>query len=255
MEKARKWKFKKSVIFSFLGLIIIVFIALIEHRENDRRFSGLEVYIQGVSQVYFVEEKEIQQMLQREFPELTVGESLNKISIYELEKKVESHPFVRDADVYTDLKGKIMVKIAQHIPMARIVRPMASDGYISQEGKILPLSSNFTPRVLTIEGRGAERILDKGTLGPEHEGFLNLLTFITEDEFWNAQINGIELLSNGEVLLHQQVGKQVIEFGAPEEIPGKFQKVNLFYNEIVPKKGWNAYKRVNVKFKDQIICE
>ena len=255
MEKPRKWKFKKSLIFAFLGLIVVVYIALIEHRGRDRQFSGLEIYVEGISQVYFVEEKDIHQMLQHEFPELQVGESLQKISIYDLEKKVESHPFVRDAEVYADLKGKIMVKIAQHVPMARIVRPLASDGYISTEGKVLPLSPNFTPRVITIEGRGADHILEKGELGPEHAGFLGLLTYVTESDFWSAQINSVDLLSNGEIRLHQQVGKQIIEFGKPEDIDRKFQKISLFYEEIVPKKGWNAYNRVNVKFKDQIICE
>ena len=255
MEKPRKWKIKKSVIFGFLGLIVVVYIAFIEHRRKDLEFSGLEVYVEGISEVYFVEEKDIHQMLQHEFPELQVGGSLQNISIYDLEKKVESHPFVRNADVFADLKGKIMVKIAQHIPMARIVRPMAADGYISTEGKILPLSANFTPRVITVEGRGADRILEKGELVDAHEGFFNLLTFVTESDFWSAQINAVDLLSNGDVLLHQQVGKQVIEFGKPEDIERKFQKINVFYTEIVPKKGWNAYNRVNVKFKDQIICE
>jgi cell division protein FtsQ len=97
--------------------------------------------------------------------------------------------------------------------------------------------------------------LENGELGTAHEGFLNLLAFVTKSDFWSAQINAMELLSNGEILLHQQVGKQVIEFGKPDEIEIKFKKINLFYNEIVPKKGWNAYDRVNVKFKNQIICE
>lgn len=255
MQKPRTWKIKKSVIFAFLGIVLVVYIAFIEHRGKDKPFSGLEIYVEGISQVYFVDEKEIHQMLQHEFPELQPGNALQNISLYELEKKVERHPFVRDADVFGDLKGKIMVKISQHIPMARIVRPMASDGYISTEGKVLPLSANFTPRVITVEGRGADRILEKGELGPEHEGFLDLLKFVTKSEFWNAQINAVDLLSNGEVLLHQQVGKQVIEFGKPEDIERKFRKINLYYKDIVPKKGWNAYSRVNVKFKDQIICE
>ena len=35
----------------------------------------------------------------------------------------------------------------------------------------------------------------------------------------------------------------------------KFQKISLFYNDIVSAKGWNTYKSVNVKFKNQIICD
>lgn len=255
MEQGRKWKLKRWVIFASLGLVLTLYIGFVEFRGGHKTFDGIEVYVEGISELYFVEEKEILRMLENEFEQLRPGVALSDISLYELEKKVESHPFVRDADVYADLKGKIMVKVAQHIPLARIVRPMAADGYISTEGKILPTSNNFTPRVITLEGRGAERILERGALTPEQESLLELIHYIHEDKVWQAQISGLELLANGEVLLQQQVGKQVIEFGKPDQIAEKFKKIGIYYTEIVPQKGWNAYERVNVKFKDQIICE
>jgi cell division protein FtsQ len=55
--------------------------------------------------------------------------------------------------------------------------------------------------------------------------------------------------------MYQQVGKQVIEFGEAKDIEEKFKKINLFYEEILPAKGWNTYSRVNVKYKGQIVCE
>lgn len=255
MGKPRTWKIKKWVVFVFLAMVLVVYIGFVEHRGRQKTYAGIEVYVEGVSEVYFVDEKEILLMLENEFEALKPGVELEKISLYELEKKVETHPFVKNADVYADLKGKIMVKIAQHIPLARITRPMAADGYISTEGKVLPTSRNFTPRVMTLEGRGASSILDKGELSPEQSGLLELARFIAGNKFWNAQINGMELLANGEVLLQQQVGKQTIEFGKPTDIEEKFKKIDIYYKEIVPQKGWNAYQRVNVKFKDQIICE
>ena len=60
---------------------------------------------------------------------------------------------------------------------------------------------------------------------------------------------------DGEVELYPQVTKQKIEFGKPKDFEEKFSKLMTFYKEILPSKGWNYYERVNVKFKDQIICE
>jgi cell division protein FtsQ len=65
----------------------------------------------------------------------------------------------------------------------------------------------------------------------------------------------LEIDKNGDIKMYQQVGNQVIEFGDAEDIEEKFNKISLFYEEIIPSKGWNAYSRVNVKYKDQIICE
>jgi cell division protein FtsQ len=55
--------------------------------------------------------------------------------------------------------------------------------------------------------------------------------------------------------MYQQVGKEVIDFGKPEMIESKFEKIAIFYEEILPSKGWNTYSRVCVKFKNQIVCE
>ena len=34
----------------------------------------------------------------------------------------------------------------------------------------------------------------------------------------------------------------------------KFKKLELFYKNILPTKGWNYYESVNLKFKNQIVC-
>lgn len=250
-----KRRVKKSVIFVLLAVIFTAYIAFTEHRSEQKAFAGLEVYVEAVSDVYFVEEKDLLEKLNNAFPELSPGKALKEISLHDIEKQVLDHPFVNTAEVFTDLKGKIVVKASQHIPMARIVRPLAADGYISTEGKILPTRENYTSRVLTLQGKGAEKLLSEEELSKSQPELLNLLTYISNHPFWNAQISGMEILGNGNILLEQQVGKQLIEFGGPDQIEEKFKKINLYYQKIVPEKGWNAYERVNVKFKDQIICE
>ena len=101
----------------------------------------------------------------------------------------------------------------------------------------------------------AEALLSEDDVSEEHSDLLELIHFIEKDDFWKAQIAGMEIGRNKDIKLFQQVGKQVIEFGKPSDINEKFEKISVFYNEILPAKGWDAYQRVNVKYKDQIICE
>ncbi|MEX0882423.1 MAG: cell division protein [Cyclobacteriaceae bacterium] len=255
MEKGNYWKIKKPLLFLFWGLVLLGFIGFIENKADQKTFSGLEVYIKEVSDVYFVDENEVIRLLKNAYPALEKKGSSKGIPLHELEKKVESHPFIKNAEVFMDLKGKVIVKVSQHVPLARIVRPLAADGYISREGKILPISSKYTSRVLVLEGRKASELLQQKDLTTSHPELMNLLLFIERDNFWKAQISGMEIQNNGELNLYQQVGKQTIEFGKPMEIEMKFKKINTYYKKILPLKGWNTYNRVNVKFKDQIICE
>ncbi|MEX2593918.1 MAG: cell division protein [Anditalea sp.] len=247
------WQIKQSVSFILLAVVMVAFIAFVERKE--KQYKAMEVYVQGISDVYFVDEAEVLKLLENEFPVLKTGNHLADISLNKIEGKVESHPLVKNAEVFKDLKGNIVVKIEQYRPVARIIRPMAAHGYISVEGVVLPTSPRYTTRVLTLEGALADELLGQEDLSKEYGDLMKLIHFIEQDEFWSAQIASLEINRKQEIKMYQQVGKQVIEFGRPIEIEEKFKKITLFYKEILPVKGWNTYDRVNVKYKDQIICE
>jgi cell division protein FtsQ len=250
-----KIRIKNSLIFSSLLIVLVVFIGFVEKKDSERTLSGMEVRVKGITDVYFVNEADILKALQIEFPLVQPGISMKEVDLNKIEKKVETHPFVRKAEVFADLKGHVMIEIAQHIPMARIVSPSAADGYISTQGKILPTSPQYTTRVMTLEGAYAESLLQFEDINESHSELMELIRFIYRDDFWRAQIAGLDISKKSEIKMHQQVGKQVIEFGDAKDIDEKFNKINLFYEEILPKKGWNTYSRVNVKYKGQIVCE
>ncbi|GGZ36189.1 hypothetical protein GCM10007049_31920 [Echinicola pacifica] len=251
----RGWNIKQSVIYTAVLLVLAVFIGFVEKKGAERRYHGLNVKVHGISDVYFVEEEEISQMLMQAFPGLSEGEQLDNIPLRKLEEKVESHPFVKNAEVYKDLKGDVTVTIDQYRPIARITRALAADGYISSEGLVLPTSPHYTSRVLIIEGAKADELLAARDLNLDYQNLLDLVYFIDQHEFWKAQISSIEVGRKGDIKLYQQVGRQVIEFGQAVDIEEKFNRISLFYEKIIPQKGWDAYSKVNVKFKDQIICE
>ena len=140
--------------------------------------------------------------------------------------------------------------------MARITRQNAPEAYISAEGEILPLSEKYTARVMLVGGPYTAQLIRNGVLKDEnnHQIF-ELLKFIDKDEFWKAQIAQLDIDAKGDIIMHPQVGKQSIEFGKADQIEEKFAKLTLFYQKILPFKGWNTYNRVNLKYLNQIVCE
>ena len=82
-----------------------------------------------------------------------------------------------------------------------------------------------------------------------------LIQFIAKNEFWKAQITSLEIQKMKDIRIHQQVGSQVIEFGDAKDFVSKFKRIEVLYKEILPRKGLGAYKRISVKFKNQIVCE
>ncbi|WP_026955275.1 cell division protein FtsQ/DivIB [Algoriphagus vanfongensis] len=246
---------KKTLAFVVLSLVLVGFIGFVEKQKSYKTYQGMEVAINGVSGVYFVEDQEIEQILKAAFPNLKAGLVLEEVPLKEIENRIAGHPFVKSVEATIGQKGILNLTISQHQPIARIARPMAADGYITTEGKVIPTSQSYTSRVLILEGRQAEKLMEKGDVMMEMPELMNLIQYITEDEFWNAQITELEVNSPNDINMYQQVGNQIIEFGNAMDLEDKFERIQIFYKEILPRKGWDAYSRVSVKFKDQIVCE
>jgi cell division protein FtsQ len=249
-----KKKLKKALGFLSLILVLVAFIGFVEKQVKQKTFQGIEIDLEAVSGLYFVEEKELLQLVKFAFPELKEGLSVQDIPLNGLEERLRGHPFIKSAEASVGQKGIVKLSIKQHEPIARIARPYAADGYITKDGLIIPTSSSYTSRVLILEGEYIEQLMNEGNLETMPE-LMPLVQFITQNEFWKAQVTELEINKRDDIRLHQQVGKQVIEFGDAMDFVSKFNRIEVLYKEILPRKGWNAYERISVKFKNQIVCE
>ena len=250
----KRSKLKKLIAFVALCLVLVGFIGFVEKQAQLKTYGGLEVDLEAVSGVYFVEDKEIEQLIGAAFPNLKSDLPVTEVPLAMIEKRLAGHPFIKSAQASIGHKGILTVKIRQHEPIARIAIPMGADGYITTEGLIIPTSPTYTSRVLILVGKYAETLMDQGNVDSMPE-LMPLIRFITKDEFWSAQVTELEVNKKDDIRLHQQVGKQVIEFGDAQDIVSKFKRIEVLYKEILPRKGWNAYERISVKFKNQIVCE
>ncbi|HSF55357.1 MAG TPA: hypothetical protein VLA71_16500 [Algoriphagus sp.] len=247
-------RLKKPLGFLTLCLVLVGFIGFVEKQSQLKSYGGLEIDLEAVSGVYFVEEKEIEKIITSGFPELKAGLPITEVPLGAVEKRLSGHPFIKSVQATIEQKGILKVKINQHEPIARIARPMGADGYITTEGLIIPTSPTYTSRVLILEGDYAEQLMDQGSVEAMPE-LMPLIQFVTKNEFWSAQVTELVINKKDDIRLHQQVGKQVIEFGDALDFESKFRRIEVLYKEILPRKGWNAYERISVKFKNQIVCE
>ena len=78
---------KKLIGYLTLILVLIGFIGFVEKKSQEKTFQQLEIEVEAVSGVYFVEEKEILQIVGSDFPELKLGLPITEIPLFELEKR------------------------------------------------------------------------------------------------------------------------------------------------------------------------
>lgn len=235
---------------------VVVCVGLVAHKEEQKSFKRILINIENQYDNYFVDENDVMHLISDGGTEKILGADYESLSLKSLENRIKTHKFVNSTEVFRDFKGNLFVNITQNKPIARVVRQNSPHAYISTDGKILPVSDNFTARVPLLSGPYTDKLV-KQDLTETEEGLAiyELLQFIEEDPFWKAQIAQLEIDGGGDITMYPQVTKQYIEFGKAELIKQKFKKLKIFYTEILPSKGWNSYRKVNVKFQDQIICE
>jgi cell division protein FtsQ len=255
MNKIMKRSFKYFLTYGLLGILLSALIGFTMIKSADVKMTSVVVDINNETGIYFVDQEEIHALLFDLDSGLSFTTKISDVNFKKIEQSVEQHAFVKRAEAFHDLKGNIGIQVTQAIPIARIFRVGRDDFYIDQEGMLLPINTKYTARVPLIEVEDELPWLSELSENEVGQELLELLNKINSDAFWKAQIAHIYLKSNGEVEMLPQVTKQRILFGSLKDQEDKFEKLMLFYKKILPNKGWNTYSTVNLKYKNQIVCQ
>jgi cell division protein FtsQ len=253
-----KFKFSLKRELKIVAALLIVggIIAFTERKQGDVSIKDITIKIDNLQENHFLDESDIISLMQLSKENLT-GTRIDRINLKGIEKKITRQPFIKNAELYSDLKGNLVVRAALRRPIARIVRNDGPDGYIAEDGTLMPVSEKFTSRVILLSGQYIPQLLQQDNMlaTEETKKILDLIHMIRANEFWNAQIAQLDIDHKTNVTLFPQVGDERIEFGKPENLEVKLKKLMIFYKEILPRKGWNKYKRVNLEYEGQIITE
>lgn len=246
---------KTILFFTISAIVMMAIIGFTGVKNSSKQVNNVLVEIKDQNGDFFTDRLEILNLINAGNTDYVLGLSVDALNLKELERRVESNAFVKDAQIYKDIKGNLLVKVVQSRPIARVYNPHGPDQYIDADGTILPTNARHTARVPIVEFERSfswEKSITETEYGVK---VLDMLRYIEESDFWRAQIAQLIIEKDGEMTLLPQVTKQEIKFGMPEDLEGKFKKLKVFYKEILPNKGWNTYSLVNLKYENQIVCE
>lgn len=237
------------------GLVFLWGFAL--KRQQSRVVNSIRIQIENEAENHFVDAEEIEKAISVGKNNLVYMRWMDSVSLARLERRIEKIEFVRNAEVQLDLNGNLKVDVRLVKPVARIIAGGSDfDRYIGSEGEVLPTSEKYASKVITIDGPGSRKMAYEGFMSDSScRAVLDLLRYIQEDKFWKAQITHMFIAKDMQISLYTQVGGQEIEFGPAADPELKFEKLMAFYEKIVPSRGWNAYRKVSVKFRNQIVCQ
>ena len=164
-------------------------------------------------------------------------------SNYKLEKLVESHPAIKNVEVFSNQKGEIKIRVQQKKAIAR-VKSSTNDYFLDEYGLEMLKPDNCTQQLIVFTGDISNN---------DHKEIFSLINTINLSEFWSAQITQVHF-EDDDVILIPRVGNHKIKVGNLRNIYEKLDKLYHFYKVIIPTKGWEFYKEINLKYNNQIVC-
>jgi len=237
----KKWFTYALYIISFVAVGALMSFAGVRH--NNKSITGLNISIVDSDTLKFINQDDITKLVRKSYDSLEYR-SKKSVDIALLEKKIEKLSSVENAEVYVDIDNKLSISVDQRNPVARI---MSSDFncYIDENGKIMPLSNQYTANVILIYGAVSKNNLKE---------IYSLVNYIRNDKILNNLLVSMNVDKNNEYSFRTKKGNQIIEFGKAENVEEKFDKLLIYYRKTVADFGWERYKKINLKFTNQVVC-
>ena len=248
------------IIISGIGYLVI----LTNKTYHEGQCEGMDINVlTGENEDSLVSEAQIRQMVESNFDSLK-KRPLNAISLAAIEQTLRESPYVKDVDVYVTMNRKLKLKIRSFIPVVRILSHGDKSFYLDRKGSLIPVNPYHPSHVLLASGNIDATVPDSALSQNLHytqlnnfsgiEELFNLAKQIKENRFLKAQVEQIFRNRENEYELIPKIGDQVIIFGKASLIKNKLKKLEAIYRQAIPRSGWQTYKIINLKYKNQVIC-
>jgi cell division protein FtsQ len=239
----------KKVIFIILATLLIAYVAVsiffFGHRKKMNTVcQEVEIIIKDSLEKPFLKEADIVVFLKNRkvYP---LNKEIKNINTDSMEKVLIKNNIIEKAEVVQTISGKIKIVISQKMPILRVFTG-SGNYYVDNSGKTMPANLG-EPVYVPVASGNIEKSFAISQL-------YKFALFLRNDDFWNDQIVQIYVKSENEVEIVPRIGDQTIILGSLEDFEKKLQKLRRFYEQVIPKMGWEKYRVINLKYKNQIVC-
>jgi cell division protein FtsQ len=261
----------KKILITVLWIIALsglaTSLAFIEKKEKLVKVENLNIIIHENGENQFVDEEDIIDFFNARKDSILNSE-LQNVNVNQLEKILNSHPAVENADLSVDINGDVKVDVKQRIPLVRVINMDGESYYLDNKSELMPLSDKYTARVLIANGFISEPYARRYSFSAQEIGeneifkevsvlddIYEMANYISNDSLLSALIHQVSLDANKEFELYPALGGHKILFGKAIDIQEKFENLKVFYKEGLNKTDkWNNYSTINLKYKNQVVC-
>jgi cell division protein FtsQ len=238
------------------AFLLFVFLMSAISRKKNSQLDRIMISVQPLkSGASMLTEQNVRRTIQKGITERLEGAYLEEVDCNRVEAFLETDPFIADANVYLDINNRIRVDVEQREPTLRIMDQQGGNYYLDQKGAKIPVSRNYTARVMVCTGNIPVYSTDFQEKKQSLLSDLMLLNKkLADDAVFADFFQQIHVTNKDEFILTPLVGDQTIMLGSLTNLEDKLERLKVFYKEGMPRTGWQAYSRLDLRYKDQVVA-
>ena len=228
-------------LFLMLGLVIFLF-SFTSIRNEHRKLKKSVVVFVGDNALFLKRETVNKLLIENKQNASSIEK--DKLDLNKLERILDSNAMIEKSDVFVSIDGVLKAVVKQKTPIARVFEGDHSF-YVDYEGGKMPLSDNFTARVLLVSGKINKK---------NSEDLAQLFHVIYDDDFLKKNIIAIQIMPNGSLKMFNRNFNYQIDFGRLVNVERKFKDYKAFFQKAVLDSSLYKYKKIDLRFTKQVVC-
>jgi len=237
------------------GMLVLLIAAMGKQKKNACK--DYSITIKGsAGKDFFLSEPDIVRLLKTASKGNIKGQQKASFNLQQMENLLEENVWIKDAQLYFDNRDVLHVVVAERRPVARIFTSSGKTFYIDENEKGIPLSQNMSIKVPVFTG-----VPDKENRSKKDSLLIHDIRvtaeFISGNSFWASQVAQIDLAPSGggslEFEMVPVVGNHMVKLGSGENIQQKFNRLFIFYQQVLARSGFDKYKTIDVRFAGQVV--
>lgn len=174
-----------------------------------------------------------------------VGKHMGDINASDIEEALKVSPYLENADIVKCQNGKVLIRVSQLVPVMRVFDGEDSY-YINRAGKRMAATTYYHCDVPVVQGHFTRKY--------PATRLLPLIDYVENDSLLHSLVTMYQVRDTNNIILVPDISGHVVNIGNVDEFENKFAKLKLFYHEVFPKRGWNTYDTISVKWNHQIVA-
>ena len=242
-------------------------LAFVSEKVSLVKVGSVDVRIENDDENFFIDGEEVRDYYASREDRI-IGMPLGEISLPSLEKALNAHPAVENADVAATLNGAVKISVRQRTPLLRVFTLEGESYYIDNRARLMPLDEHYTARVLVATGEINEPYARRSMFTVDQiasnkiyrdvsilDDLYAVARHIAADTVLSCLIQQLHVNRDNEIEMYPAAGDHRILLGDAADLNVKFNKLKLFYTEgLNTTNGWMKYSMINLKFKDLVVC-